>query len=168
MVFEKTWNTSTKPAQYNSSTSVPYYKRPGCVCDDCGALCGFPLKDCPKGDHDSAKIKKNRDERLAKASTNGGSKSNNHEKKQRIISTKGKYKGRPMILNKKGVCVLDAKRDKESNAKDDTKDNKKAAKAHTAAVKKHLDACAAAHSNQEVAPAMDQTVRDAIDALNLT
>ena len=168
MVFEKTWNASTKPAQHNSSTSVPYYKRPGYVCDDCGSLCGFPLKDCPKGDHDPVKIKKNRDKRLAKATSNGGSKSNTHEKKRRIISTKGKFKGCPLILNKKGVHVLDTKRDKESKTKADPKDEKKDTKAHTAAVKKHLDACAAAHLNQEVAPAMDSTVRDALEALNIS
>ena len=90
------------------------------------------------------------------------------EKKKQIISTHGKCKGRPLILNKKGVCVLDTKRDKDSNTKDDTKDDKKATKAHTAAVKKHLEACAAAHTNQEVAPAMDSIVRDVLDALNLT
>ena len=51
---------------------------------------------------------------------------------------------------------------------DDTKDDKKATKAAHATIKKHLDACAATHSNQEVAPAMDQVVRDAIEALNVS
>ena len=64
-----------------------------------------------------------------------------------------------MILNKKGACVIDTKREQDAATTSDTKKE-----AH-ATVKKHLDACAAAHTNQEVAPAMDSNVLAALDKL---
>ena len=106
MLHENTWNIPRSQA-LNVSDGVPYYQRDDYVCNNCGKRCGQPLSSC-RVPRDDVQSKNNRDARLAKKK--------NSNRPRRKMGKKGKFKGRPLILNKNGVYVLDCKRDREQKA----------------------------------------------------
>ena len=121
-----TWVTS-KPGSYCQSTgtsnpsgltALPFFKKPGYKCDNCELPTpDHALKDCPKT-RDSERIKKNQAARKAKKSKDKKDKKpktqpSSQYKKPRWTPNKGPNKGRPHILNKKGVYVIDTKRESE-------------------------------------------------------
>ena len=110
------WTTANKPASYNvqvpgSKSELPFYLRDWYKCFNCEKKCGQPLKSCPTP-RDDARIERNR---KAHNATRDPSKSKPRKGSPRshLTSTKGKHKGRPMMLNKNGAYVLDVKRDRE-------------------------------------------------------
>ena len=106
------WNVPKKPASYNVSdgTQQPFWLRDGYECFNCGKKCGFPLDKCP-APRDEARIEaKRKAHRAKKAAQRSGSSRPRH-----MVARDGKHKGRPLVLNKKGVYVIDSA--KEHRAK---------------------------------------------------
>ena len=116
-----TWTVS-KPGSYCQDTGVsnpsgltalPFYKRKGYKCDNCEQPTpDHPLKDCPKP-RDNDRIKKNQAARKSRKSTSNSDKKSKTYQKPRYTPKTGKYKGRPMMLNKNGVYVVDSAREHE-------------------------------------------------------
>ena len=95
------------PGAFNATgTPLPYYMRPGFVCFNCGKG-GHPLSQCPKP-ADEARIKKARD--AYQAAHPRKSKSKSKSRPKHTTGTSGKYKGKPLVLNKNGVYVVDTKK----------------------------------------------------------
>ena len=104
--------------------AVPYFKRPGYACFNCDES-GHPLKDCPKP-YNAEKVEAARKAYAAKHPRKRDS------RPKRITATKGKWKGRPLIKNKKGVYVIDAKKELDlKKDKDDSSDDKPSANVAT-------------------------------------
>ena len=105
------------PGVSGSAPNTPAYLRPNYKCWNCGTNCGKPLRDCPTP-KDEARIKRNKEaflkerERSRKPSAKTAD-----DKPKHITGSRGKHKGKPLILNKKGVYVLDTA--KMAKAKDD-------------------------------------------------
>ena len=118
-----TWTTS-KPGSYCQSTgttkpsgltAVPFYKKPGYKCDNCEQPTpDHALKDCPQT-RDNDRIKKNQAARKARKKKDKKPKNQppSGYQKPRWTPKAGPNKGRPHILNKKGVYVIDVKRENE-------------------------------------------------------
>jgi hypothetical protein len=109
------WTTPKQPASYNvqfpgSKTEQPFWLRDWYKCFNCDEKCGQPLSKCP-APRDDARIERNRKAHLT---ARDSSKANSGRGPPRThICETGKLKGRPMMLNKIGVYVLDVKRDRE-------------------------------------------------------
>ena len=104
--------------------AIPYFQRPGYACFNCDES-GHPLKLCPKP-YNAEKVEAARTAYAAKHPRKRDS------RPKRITATKGKWKGRPLIKNKKGVYVIDAKKELDSKKdKDDSSDDKPSANVAT-------------------------------------
>ena len=121
------WCNHVSPASFNVTgtpgTSSPFWLRDDYKCFNCGERCGQPLDKCPKP-RNEANIEKNRKAHQAAKAAAGKGKRPGQGKRKRIIAKTGKFQGRPLILNKKGACVLDSKRDKAMKDEKAAKDEK--------------------------------------------
>ena len=112
----------------DGNKSTPYWLRPDYNCFNCESSCGKPLKDCPQPRNEE-RIKKNK-EAYAKA--------NPRKQKRKWIAKKGEYKGRPMMLNRKGAHGGDVKRERKMKKAAETKATNEKSASACAALKAYL------------------------------